>query len=72
MGIDINEFTKLNNQWNELSRKLEECREQLLFLSEGTYQTENANWIVDSDGSIIAQPIIERFNQTELFNDDET
>jgi len=71
MGIDINQFLQLNDQWTDISQKLEECRERLLFLGEGLYRTENANWVVAVDGSIIASPIADRMVQTDLFDDDE-
>jgi len=72
VGIDINQFIELNKQWNEIARKLEECREQLLFLGEGAYRTESAHWFVACDGSIISQLIIDRFQQRELFKDDDS
>ena len=70
MGIDINQLAQLQDQWTEISKRLEECREHLLFLGEGVYQTEQAQWFVTLDGSSMAQPISDRFQQTELFKDD--
>jgi hypothetical protein len=72
MGTDIKQFEERDHQWQEIAQKLEECREHLLFLGEGTYQTEHAHWFVLPDGSIIAQPVNDLPQQTELFKDDET
>lgn len=72
MGIDINQLVQHKGQWTEISKKLDECREHLLFLGEGVYQTEHAKWFVTLGGSIMVQPISDQSQQTELFKDDET